>query len=337
MKRGICLVVVLLTSTVGAAWSAPTHYDVMDLGAVELHAVDDSGIAAGAILTPERQAALFMPQAVPLGDLPEGDSSTALALRLGWVVGSAVSADGTTHAFVHRFGVMQQLSTAGLSPVTSIATGVNRRTIVGYALASVDAGFTPAVWAIGPGGTLGTLQTLPTLGGLQGFADAINVAGLIVGAAENVTGDFQATLWVGGFPVSLDRPEGTFSRAVAINDEGHVAGVALFGVDLRGFFWTQSLGMQNLGLLPGDVESKALALNNLDVLVGMSTSPDIPARPTRAVRWVTGEIVDLNTLITAPGWVLDVATGINDHGVIAGNGHLNGEAHGFLLVPREGE
>ena len=42
---------------------------------------------------------------------------------------------------------------------------------------------------------------------------------------------------------------------------------------------------------------------------------------------------DLNNLVSAPGWRLQVATRINDAGVITGYGTFNGEKTAFLLTP----
>ena len=44
-------------------------------------------------------------------------------------------------------------------------------------------------------------------------------------------------------------------------------------------------------------------------------------------------MIDLNTMIDEKsGWVLQAAYGINDHGVIVGEGLLNGAPRGFRLT-----
>jgi probable HAF family extracellular repeat protein len=44
--------------------------------------------------------------------------------------------------------------------------------------------------------------------------------------------------------------------------------------------------------------------------------------------------IDLNTVIPSDsGWELMVARGINNRGEIAGTGFLNGEKHGYVLIP----
>src|SRR5262249_29219537 len=50
--------------------------------------------------------------------------------------------------------------------------------------------------------------------------------------------------------------------------------------------------------------------------------------------WQNGLITDLNTLIDSGlGWVLQIATGINDNGQITGTGTVGGQTHAFLLTP----
>ncbi len=54
----------------------------------------------------------------------------------------------------------------------------------------------------------------------------------------------------------------------------------------------------------------------------------------RAFIWQTGVLTDLNTLIPPDsGWVLTIATSINDNGQIAGAGTVAGQRHAFLLTP----
>jgi hypothetical protein len=59
------------------------------------------------------------------------------------------------------------------------------------------------------------------------------------------------------------------------------------------------------------------------------------AATVRAAALVGGTLLDLGMLApTGAGWTLEVARGINDRGVIVGNGFLNGEQRAFLLVPQ---
>src|SRR5437588_1707977 len=54
-----------------------------------------------------------------------------------------------------------------------------------------------------------------------------------------------------------------------------------------------------------------------------------------ATIWRNGQAIDLNALIGDPRWDLQVASSINDSGMIVGNGLFGGEPHGFLLAPAE--
>ena len=49
-----------------------------------------------------------------------------------------------------------------------------------------------------------------------------------------------------------------------INNQGQVAGQAVLSGDtaFHPFLWTQATGMQDLGVLPGDLVGASLAINN---------------------------------------------------------------------------
>ncbi len=83
--------------------------------------------------------------------------------------------------------------------------------------------------------------------------------------------------------------------------------------------------------LPGANAHDALAINRFNEIVGRASGPDIG---NRAWMFRNGETKDLNGLVNAPDWVLTHANAINDKGMIAGFGLLNGEKKAFLLTPR---
>jgi hypothetical protein len=72
--------------------------------------------------------------------------------------------------------------------------------------------------------------------------------------------------------------------------------------------------MQDIGTLPGDFQSGAIAINDSDQMTGVSIGPDGP----RAVIWKNGSIADLNTLVSPTPLHLLFGNGINDSGEIAG-------------------
>ena len=84
-----------------------------------------------------------------------------------------------------------------------------------------------------------------------------------------------------------------------------------------------------LPTLEGGLRSSASDVNELNQVVGSSES----AAGNRAVIWdESGAITDLDSMVSAAGWVLSSATAINDYGNIVGTGTLNGVPHGFLLT-----
>lgn len=137
----------------------------------------------------------------------------------------------------------------------------------------------------------GGMVDLGTLGGFHSRASAINAQGNIVSASWTVPGNAfgevveMAFLWssshgminLGGLM------DGWESEAEDINDGGMVVGEsgpnswppALF----RGFVWTRSTGMVDIGTLGGAC-SNAMAINNLDQVVGQSQDAGGVWRPT---------------------------------------------------------
>jgi len=167
-------------------------------------------------------------------------------------------------------------------------------------------------------------------GAIVAGVGGINNAGVIVGGYISAS-DFtpRSYIWTsrGGFR-DLGIPQ---SEAAGINDKGHVVGrynTCSFCAKGRAFLWQPKRGMRDLGMLPGQTYSSAWAVNVHDQVVGGSGS--------YAFLWTkaTG-MLNLNDLIdTSSGWQLYFAVGINANAQITGQGTLNGEEHGFKLIPK---
>jgi probable HAF family extracellular repeat protein len=126
---------------------------------------------------------------------------------------------------------------------------------------------------------------------------------------------------------SLDADGGS-SGAIALNDNGQVAGYSSLGTSTHAFVWSDVAGMQDLGHLDTGNASKAYGINNAGQVVGSANT----ALGERGFLWTkeTG-MVDLNTLFV-PGTtqVLTIARGINDLGQIVGTSN---SARALLLTP----
>ncbi len=123
-----------------------------------------------------------------------------------------------------------------------------------------------------------------------------------------------------------------YSYAYAINENGLVVGKTSASGSPEEAFLYQGGTMADLGSLglPGSV---ARGINSGGQVVGQASVTN--GIGTAAFIYSGGVMSDLNTLIPPDsGWMLEVATGINDRGQIIGTGmHPAGQARPFLLTP----
>jgi probable HAF family extracellular repeat protein len=175
---------------------------------------------------------------------------------------------------------------------------------------------------------------LGTLGGEYSSAQGINDRGQIVGYSYRADGQFHGFLVEGDEMVDLGTLGGSYSKAYGINEAGQVIGQAYLAGNAQAHaFLYQNGTMTDLDTM-GNAHSGALGLNAAGVVVGEFDTAGNGVVVPRAFVFSDGRMKDLNDLI-APnsGWVLNVASGINDAGQIAGWGTFHGQEHGFLLSP----
>ena len=161
----------------------------------------------------------------------------------------------------------------------------------------------------------------------------INDKNDVVGEANLVpNGKPQAFVWHAGKMKQLPNlPGGSVCSAQAINDSGAITG----SCDLpkgsgHGVIWRNG-SIEDLGTLgDGDAPSTALDINDQAQVVGTSEVDD----KLRAFIWDKGKMVNLNQRIApGSGWLLLVASRINNRGEILGRGYFRGAIHAFLLQP----
>jgi uncharacterized membrane protein len=191
------------------------------------------------------------------------------------------------------------------------------------------------------GPDLRSVKRLPLLG-----TDAVSVAlwmndkGQAVGASgacsntqpPPIAYGWHAILWeADGTPVDLGNLGSTAGNVgLSINNRGEVVGASQLRDDSTpfngtvGFFWTRQHGMKNLGTLPGDVASGAVAINDAGEIVGISIDPAgnlrdrlLAQRQTRRSQYPGGSRIQSVSFV---GFGYQQSRG--DHRV--GCGYLNG-------------
>jgi len=152
-------------------------------------------------------------------------------------------------------------------------------------------------------GTWNQWSDMGTLGGDSSCALAVNNKGVIVGWSELFPGFAVRHAFR---HVSPNQPI-TWNGAGTLNDL-----------------------TDDLGVIDGS-NSEAHAINKYNVVVGKS---DWAGAGTHAF-FYDSSMNDLNDYLDASstGWKLTEANGINDAGVIVGQGLINGAAHAFVAVP----
>ena len=284
-------------------------------------------------------------KAVELGTLG-GERTTPTAVNdRGQVVGRSQVADGRWHAFLWVNGVMTDLTPdAQDSTATDISdrghvsgwvqpqpgedsdafvwrrgtttvvaegaygTVVNERGQVGGVVAKPETwSENPFVW------TAGTRVDLPPppFPGARSVASIkdLNDKGVVLGDGEYDDDSDLAYVWSKGTFTEL-RDDGAVLRGVDLSNRGRVAGSVGLGGGLREAALWRGGGIVRLGALPGTASSQAYALNDKDVVVGVSAVA--PGQRGTGFVWRAGVL----TPVTTSGW--SVATDVNERGQVAG-------------------
>ncbi|HTS62945.1 MAG TPA: hypothetical protein VMH28_13040 [Candidatus Acidoferrales bacterium] len=253
--------------------------------------------------------------------------------------------------FVWQNGVMYPLPTLG--GYNGQASGINNRgQIVGVAENAVLDPTCPAPQVLQSKAVLwqnGKAQELPAVGGdPDGYAVAINDSGQIAGGTGvcapfnqgtlNSLQPLHAVLWQNGVATDLGNLGGTGHNfgnlAMGINTSGQISGLSDLPGDkaTHAFLWTRGKGMQDLGTLPGDVNSVAVTLDDTGIVTGLSQDA---GGNIRAFLWQNGVMYDFNSLLpdNSPLYLL-LACSINSHGQIVGLAvDSGGTLHGYIASP----
>jgi probable HAF family extracellular repeat protein len=297
-------------------------------------------------------------------------SDTNIRGPAGMIAGFAPTADGFVRAFLHERWPngsprMFELGTLIPNPdweASNRHLGASQAYGITYAFATV---VFVVGWSDAPDGSIRAFRwtywvdldqpmiDLGTLGGKNSCATGINSKAHIVGWADTEDAT-HAVLYqnVSRTDAYLRKDLGTLggrgSTATAISDSRHIVGYSETGAgDEHACRFSFSRPGQNTDIdnRPGRT-SRALAVNESGAAVGWARIRY--RRPPNRIRYFaflqegSDELIDLNNVSHPPTgphfapdpvWQLLAATGINDEGVIVGNGRLNGKRRAFLLFP----
>ena len=230
----------------------------------------------------------------------------------GDVVGMApVPPNAHLHAFFYTNGAMVDLGTLGGQG--SGAQAINDDGIITGFAQTAPSGTTHAFIHAGAG-----LVDIHPPGNVGiSIARDINSSGQVTGSLQSSGSEPHAFRYSGGVFTDLGVPFGAkATHGMAINDAGQVAGYIVFAAEFEdthhAFLWDPSSGYTDLGVLPGNVNSEANALNSKKLSAGWS-GPDF--NTATAVVFGDMRICDLGTL---PGFSYAEAYGINATGQVVG-------------------
>jgi probable HAF family extracellular repeat protein len=193
----------------------------------------------------------------------------------------------------------------------------SRQEDMGHAFVSVD----------------GRMKDLGVLPGYDGgsCAFAINESGRIVGSSGKEQDDewikgTRAFLYENGAMTDLGTLGGDYSKAVAINKSGRIAGISMTSSGGVHVFIYEHGKMRDAGGYKGYKFFRVNGMNDSGEIVGaMSTDRDDEGK-SHAFYYKDGMFHDLGVF----GGMSGAAHGVNNAGDIVGEFSVNGKAHAFL-------
>jgi probable HAF family extracellular repeat protein len=178
------------------------------------------------------------------------------------------------------------------------------------------------------------MREIGTLGGVWSFGNGINSSGQIAGYSWRADFSEHGYIWTPlvGFH-DIGSPGGGGTRGMAINDAGVLVGIDWGTATTSGGLIIANTTETNLIEVASGTSLMPFDIDNRGQVVGYMASPS-DLNPEAFIWSADTGFVNLESLLlSANGWDLEQATGINDRGQIIGFGILNDQVRGFLLTP----
>lgn len=182
-------------------------------------------------------------------------------------------------------------------------------------------GLLPALW-----NSSGDIQDLTVLKYNDRILD-LNDLGQLIGIRSN---NNDAFFWdpTSGIQNLVGLPNGCVPTS--LNNNGQVAGFCMNSGGPQAFLWSASIGMQDLGRLPGYSNPTVYDINDSGQVVGIFNNSTSSA----PFLWEHGVMIDLSPEVHAAGLLGFTPYRINNVGQIVGQGVVDiGRVHAILLSP----
>ena len=326
-----------------AAVASAQSYYVLNLGV--LPGQTDSfatGINAGGTVVGNSGNRPFIFQKpcsmTPLGIPVDGRASASAISKQGKAVGSSTSSLGRQRALSYEGGVISDLGgppdrDESATAISSWQIPVGVESVPGLPIASYAVFYYGGTTHELPRVPINPPDGWPFIQNVTGVNDILQVTGFLTNSQIGFVSapGFGAWTQIQGIPGNASQSIVPF----AINENGHVVGGQGFPKPHAFFSTNPNAPAMDLGTLNSADPyrmSVAKGVNVHDWVVGFSDSS--PTSGPLAFLHNGSTMIDLNTrLVNGTGWVLNIATGINDDGLIIGNGTYNGYQRAFLLIP----